>query len=114
MTDSPKTMQLAPADWRQLCILNVEQLHGFVSGIPAQTEAGLAALTDEHMALIDAHVARGRAMLTAWRKSRVPMMAAPEPVRAEQKATNGAAEPKKKGGWPKGKSRKQHAQETAQ
>lgn len=111
MTDQPKTMQLAPADWRQLCILNVEQLHGFVSGIPAQTEKGDAALTDEHMALIDAHVARGRAMLTAWRKSRVPMVAAPEPARVEQKA-NGAAKPKGRGGWPKGKSRKPQAQVT--
>lgn len=113
MTDAPKTMQLAPADWRQLCILNVEQLHGFVSGIPAQTEKGDAALTDEHMALIEAHIGKGRAFLTAWRKSRVPMVAAPEASRVEQKATNGAAAPKR-GGWPKGKPRKPRVQEMVQ
>lgn len=115
MTDSPKTMQLAPAHWRQLCLLNAEQLHGFLSSIPAQTEAGASALTDELMAAIDHHVAEGRAFLTAWRKSRVPMMAAPEPAKIEQKATNGAAEPKrKKGGWPLGKPRKPRMQKETQ
>jgi hypothetical protein len=61
------------------------------------------------MAVVDAHVARGRDLLVAWRKSRLPGMA---PVRAQEAQqavkTNGHVEPVKlrRGGWPKGKPRK--------
>jgi hypothetical protein len=47
MTDTPKTMQLSPADWRQLLLLNVEQLHGYLSSVPPNTETGVSAMTDE-------------------------------------------------------------------
>lgn len=107
MPDAPKTMQLAPADWRQLYLLNVAQLHDYVSSIPAHVEGGTSALTDEAMAFIDAHLDRGRAFLVAWRKSRVPGLAAQQPAQTQQTA-NGqhAPKPKKKGGWPLGKPRK--------
>lgn len=131
MPDAPKVMALAPADWRQLCLLNVAQLHDYVSSIPAHNEAGTSALTDEAMVVIDAHLDRGRAFLTAWRKSRVPGMAAPaKPAertistaeimdgmqrQADQHAAkNGAVSTKKKGGWPLGKPRKPKPQPGAQ
>lgn len=115
MPDAPRTMQLAPADWRQLCLLNVAQLHDYVSSIPAHNEAGTSALTDEAIAVIDIHLERQRAFLTAWRKSRVPGLAAVQPAPAQQTA-NGQHEPKpkKKGGWPKGRKRKPVQQATQQ
>lgn len=109
MTDAPKkTIALAPAHWRQLALLNVAQLHNFIDGIPAQTESGISALTDEQIAVIDAHLDEHRSFLRAWRLSRMPQMAAQQPAPAPQQA-NGKHEPepvRRKGGWPKGKPRK--------
>lgn len=109
-------MQLLPADWRQLVLLNLEQLHGFISEIHPMTESGVSALTDEHMAIVGAHVARGQELLVAWRKSRMPGLAAPaKPAEAKAAQTNGVETAKaKKGGWPKGKSRKPATAETQQ
>jgi hypothetical protein len=116
MTDTPKTMQLSPADWRQLLLLNVEQLHGYLSSVPPNTETGVSAMTDEIMAVVDAHVARGRDLLVAWRKSRLPGMAPARAQEAQQAVkTNGHVEPvKRRGGWPKGKPRKPKTVETQQ
>lgn len=115
MTESPRTMQLLPADWRQLVLLNLEQLHGFISEIHPMTEAGVSALTDQHMAIVEAHVARGQQLLGAWRKSRMPGLAAPvKPAEAKAAQTNGAEPVKRRGGWPKGKSRKPVTAETQQ
>lgn len=105
MSDAPKTMQLAPAHWRQLCLLNVAQLHDYISSLPAHVEGGGSALTAIEMAVIDAHLAEQRAFLTAWQKSRVPGLVV-QPVPQVQPAANGHATPKRKGGWPKGRKRK--------
>jgi len=115
MTDTPKTMQLSPAHWRQLCLLNVAQLHDYVSSIPAHTEGGTSALTAAEMIVIDAHLAEQRAFLAAWSKSRMPAFVAPTPP-AEAKAVqaNGAEPVKRKGGWPKGRKRKPAQPEQAQ
>lgn len=99
----PKTMQLAPADWKQLCLLNVAQLHGYIDSIPPHNEGGTSALTDETVAMIDAHLERGRSLLRAWRVARVPQMMASE--QSHPAAVNGTEPPKRRGGWTKGKKR---------
>lgn len=98
----PKTMQLAPADWKQLCLLNAAQLHGYIEMIPPHTEDGSSALTDDALREIGAHLERGLALLRAWRVARVPAMVAEVNPQA-----NGAAlaKPKGKGGWPLGRKR---------
>lgn len=98
----PKTMQLAPADWKQLCLLNAAQLHGYIEMIPPHNEGGASALTDDALREIDAHLERGRALLRAWRVARMPAVVAEVKVQ-----TNGAdpVKPKGKGGWPKGRKR---------
>lgn len=118
MTDTPaKTMQLAPADWRQLCLLNIEQSHAFVTAIDPVNENGGAAITDQHMALIEEHFARQRAFLRGWKLSRIPQMAAPQPTQVQQqgngKHVEAVAKPRR-GGWPKGKSRKPKQQAVQQ
>ena len=107
---TPKVMVLAPADWRQLCLLNVAQLHQIIESIPANDEHGASGLTDEMLAVLDQHVAKGAALLIGWRKSRVPGLAHQQAPRAEQTAsaakTNGHDKPKpRRGGWPLGKKR---------
>lgn len=108
MTNTPpRTMQLSPAHWRQLALLNVEQLHQFIASIPPIAESGQSAMTEELIATVDAHLAEQRAFLRAWRVARSPQVVAPD---AETK-TNGAHEPvKRKGGWPAGKPRKPRAE----
>lgn len=125
MTDAPRTMELAPADWRQLVLLNVEQLGNYIASIPANTEAGLSALTAEHIVVIGSHLERGHQFLTAWSKSRVPGMgqvrakSATEMIEGAERIMegeiaeglrNGAERQKRKGGWPLGKPRKPKAE----
>ena len=95
----PKTMQLAPADWKQLCLLNAAQLHNYIEMIPPHNEGGASALTDEAVREIDAHLERGRALLRAWRVSRIPAMVAEVKVQTKP-AVNGAV-PKRRGRPPK-------------
>lgn len=92
MTEQAKTVGLSPDEWKQLCVLNCAQLQNYLNGIAPQTEGGASGLNAEHLALIDQHVARGRAFLNAW--------AASKPVPAPPKAAvveigNGAAAPEK-------------------
>lgn len=110
----PRVMQLMPADWRQLVLLNLAQAHDFISSIAPMTEAGISALTDEQMTIYERHVARGQELLTGWRKSRMPVIEA-EPAKpaTAQPQANGAVSVKKKGGWPLGKKRKPRAQQGA-
>lgn len=96
-----KTTQLTPEEWKQLCILNVTQLHSFIQGIPSHTEGGVAGINDHHLALIEGHLQRGAAFLRAWQKSKTIIPVAEEA--APQETADEA--PKRKGGWPKGKKR---------
>lgn len=116
MTETtPKTMQLQPSHWRELALLNVSQLHGFLSQVPAVMESGQSGMTDELITRIESHINEQRAFLRAWRLARIPQAAASQPQEAQQQA-NGAHEPevKKKGGWPKGKKRTPRVQATQQ
>lgn len=115
MTEQPRsTAQLMPEEWKQLCLLNLGQLHTFLQSIPSATETGASNLTEQHVAMIEAQIGRTATFLNAWRRARIPggvadqaavrEEAAAVPV-AEKPASNGAA-PKRKGGWPRGKPRK--------
>lgn len=98
-----KVAQLTPEEWKQLVLLNMAQLQSYLQTVPGNTETGTSGLTDQHLALIDQHLARGRAFVRAWALARVEM--APVNVAQPEARPNGAQEPKRKGGWPKGKSR---------
>lgn len=96
-----KVAQLTPEEWKQLCILNMVQLHNYLQSIPGNTETGASGLTDQVRNIIDAHLARGHTFLRAWQLSRfeMPQVRVAQPAAP---ASNGAV---KKGGWPKGKKR---------
>lgn len=107
MTDTPRsTAQLMPEEWKQLCLLNLGQLHTFLNSIPSATETGASNLTEQHVAMIEAQIGRTATFLNAWRRARIPGGVADqrEEVAPVKQATNGAA--KRKGGWPRGKPRK--------
>lgn len=97
-----KTTSLTPEEWKQLCLLNVTQLHNFLQGVPAQTEGGVAGISDQHLALIEGHLQRGSAFLRAWQKSRPVIPVAKADDQSKPVEANGV---KRKGGWPKGKKR---------
>lgn len=103
MTASPKkTTQLTAEEWKQLALLNASQLMNFLQGIPGNTESGSAGLTEQHMLLIGGHLDRMASFLRAWSVARVEV----PPAQVEVPAEPPVAEAAKKGGWPKGKSRK--------
>lgn len=97
MTEQPKTVGLSPDEWKQLCVLNCAQLQNYLTGIAPQTEGGASGLTPEHLALIEQHVARGKAFLVAWGASRPVIAPQPQEAKPAQPAANGAAvEPRAK------------------
>lgn len=110
MTEPRTTAQLMPEEWKQLCLLNVGQLHAFLQSIPSATETGASNLTDEHYAMIEAQIARAATFLNAWRRARIPgSIAEPAKVEAptpEAKAASMNGGSKRRGGWPRGKPRK--------
>lgn len=100
-----KVAKLTPEEWKQLVLLNTAQLQNYLQSIPGNTETGVAGFTDQHMAIIDGHFARGRAFMRAWSLSTVEVAPAAQPPAPAHQA-NGAEPPKPhKGGWPKGKKR---------
>lgn len=104
---APKTAQLTPEEWKQLCILNAAQLQNFLQSIPGNTETGASGLTDEAMSIVDMHMARGRTFLGAWARAKFEMPKVAQP--AAQHHGNGAE--KRKGGWPLGKKRARRVQQ---
>lgn len=110
---SGKVAQLTPEEWKQLVLLNAAQLQNYLQSIPGNTEGGASGLNDGNLALIDAHIARGRSFMRAWSLARltVPQQAtAPQPqaqdgAPAPEQANGAEPAPKRTGGWPKGKKR---------
>lgn len=107
----PKTIALDAANWQVLAISNSAQLTQFLQNTPMPTE--------ETIKLIDAHVAKLGLFLHAWMRAAPPITAQAEPAKvaaaadpAPAPAANGAA--KRKGGWPKGRSRKPRVVEAVQ
>lgn len=106
-TEEAKRMELTPEEWKGVVLTNLAQLQNWIHQMPAQTETGVSTMTPERMAVIDAHIQRGRAFVRAWSKARLTMPQV-ETATAEggplgpPQAVNGA---KRKGGWPKGKPR---------
>lgn len=84
-----KTTQLTPEEWKQLCLLNIVQLKGFLDQI--------AIPTDEQMKLIDEHMARWRMFMNAWVLAK-PEEKPQEPARGPE--MNGVEPPKKRRGRP--------------
>lgn len=124
MTEQPQRTQLSPDEWKQLCLLNVNQLLTHLQNLPAVLEGGTSAMTVEQMSAIETHLARGKTFLTAWARSKpvqaqevVPTTRDAIPasaIRLEGESANGAAPVKRRGGWPAGKPRKpKTAQEVA-
>lgn len=114
MVTEQKSTQLSPEEWKQLCVLNCQQLLNFLNACPAMgkmegSEDIVSGMTSARIAEIDAHVARSRQFLMAWARSKP--VGIPEPVKQEAAPeANGAAPPVKKRGRP----RKAEAQQAAQ
>jgi hypothetical protein len=75
VTDQPKSTQLSPEEWKQLCCLNSKQLFDYITNIPAMVKADetapiTAGLTAQHVAEINAHIERGAQFLGAWLRSK--------------------------------------------
>ena len=104
MTDKPATLSLGPREWRSLITTNLTDAAQFVH----QNDV----LGPENLTLFLDHMNRIKAMISAWHLS-TPAVAAdkaaaePAPKSETKAATNGAAPAKRKGGWPRGKPRKQ-------
>lgn len=131
MTDTPtpaKTIQLKGEQWKTLALLHVQQLSQYLQNIPGSVETGAAGLSDQHLGMIDVHIQEMALILGAWRRSRGPVAPQPQPaapvqVEAHDPAGggqtgpmtmgNGAATPKGRGGWPKGRKRTRQAPQPA-
>lgn len=102
MTEKPTTLSLDSTEWRGLLVQNLVRAHEFAQGTQAIDAAQVSAL--------HGHMDRMKALVTAWHNSQPAPVAevgkaAPEFVPTPAQG-NGAA-PKKTGGWPKGRKRKQ-------
>ncbi len=101
MTAKPNTLALNARQWRVLMNDHLEVLKGIVGTTDVLDEAGIKTVFH--------HVDQVRLMAVAWRQSSVPAVVVEEPavLQPEQIAaaqTNGTT---RRGGWPKGKPRKQ-------
>jgi len=110
MTDAPKTMSLEPAEWQGIVATNTQRFFEFIKP--------LAAPNAEQSAAMQAYLDRMKFQVVAWERSApqpVPEPAAQlvEASAPAAPAANGA-EPKKRGGWPRGKKRNAPAQAVTQ
>lgn len=110
MTDqtAPKpTTALTGDEFKVLALTNVSQLQNWLNAIPGCLESGAAGLTADHLDLIDKHLNRCRMFLRSWSLTKVDVQPAAAPVQVQTESQgNGAAPPKRTGGWPRGKPRK--------
>lgn len=104
MTDQPKTLALDSAEWKALLLSNIVRTHESVNGAKHITPEGLA--------MFNGHMDRMKGIAAAWHAS-LPANPAEDRTAPDQPATNGAAKPKGKGGWPKGKKRNAATQQRA-
>lgn len=103
MTDKPATLAIDQTEWRVLFASNIARVNEFVN----QT----VALTPESLAQLQDHLERAKLLAVAWQRSSpaVAQGAVSQPAQAQppiDPKANGEA-PKRKGGWPLGKPRKQ-------
>jgi len=103
MTDKPNTLSIDQTEWRVLFASTIARVTEYVN----QTHA----LTPDHLKLMHDHLDRAKLIASAWcAASPAPVqdiVQAAQPVAAQ---ANGATEPKRRGGWPKGKKRNQPQQ----
>lgn len=93
MSEQPKSTQLSPEEWKQLCVLNAKQLFDYINNLPSmarETEESpvISGMTPQHIAAIEAHITRGSQFLNAWARSK-PVQEAANP--AQPQATANAA-----------------------
>lgn len=102
---------LTGEEWRNLCLVNVNQMQQFLQGIPGVTEGGLPGMSADHLLGSFNHIERLQQFLTAWSKAKPLVVSQPmtqAPVLQEtaiETAANAPVKPKRKGGWPAGKPR---------
>lgn len=105
MTEQPKSTQLSPEEWKQLCVLNAKQLFDYINNLPSmarETEESpvVSGMTPQHIAAIEAHIMRGSQFLNAWARSKPVQEAAnPAPqagVNLVNQASNGSEPPRQK------------------
>lgn len=108
MTDKP-TLSLDSAEWRAMLGHNLNRAGEFVQSTAAINQLQVKAFHD--------HLDRMKALVSAWYASAPAAVADAVAEQAQPEApahpqANGAA-PKRKGGWPLGKKRKQRVEARA-
>lgn len=94
-----KTVALSPEEWKSLCILNAAQMQAFLQMVSRPTQ--------EHFVQVEAHLEKLGNYMRAWALS-YPRETEGVPVNGHAMAPAQEApaeQPKRKGGWPKGKKR---------
>jgi len=106
MTSKTAT-KLTTSEWQAVCLRDIEELYTALKGI--------AYPTDEALAQIDRHMARWSTFMRSWKLTGEQQSgpAAPESEKAVETAEPAKPAVKKKGGWPKGRSRKPRAEQQA-
>lgn len=108
-----KSTQLSPEEWKQLCLLNVDQLLNFLRAIPAQGQVSetdttiIAGLVPERINQIEEHLGRLGQFLRAWSRSR-PVGFVPQPEAKPEPVAD--VVPKRRGRPPKAKAEAQASQ----
>lgn len=111
---SPKVTQLTPEEWKSIVLVNFTQLTNWLQAIPGNTETGASGLTEERIQSIEAHLTRTATLLHGWSKAKLTITEAPKAqAAAPAEQANGAAPPKRRGGWPAGKPRTRQAKAPA-
>lgn len=106
---APKVVALNVTQWKAVVLSDLATLH--------QALVNIQAPSDLDIANIDLFVANTRNMLHGWKVAGAQAAAQAQAVQAtvapekpvEARASNGAAPPKRRGGWPAGKARKAKA-----
>lgn len=98
-----KSTQLSPEEWKQLCVLNCQQLVNFLSSVPAMgliEDVPVSGMTADRLVEIENHLVRGKQFLMAWARSRPVGVEQQKEAKVETAQTNGS-QPKRRGRPPK-------------
>lgn len=87
----PTAISLKGEQWKQLALLSYTQLAQHLQSIPGNTESGDAGITDDQLALIDAHLSEARLFLRSWRATKIMM-----PAQVQTPVQANGAEPQKR------------------
>lgn len=95
------TLSIDASEWRVLFSANIARVNDFINQN--------ATLSAEHLKLLHEHMDRAKLLASAWAAA-TPQAAPEQAAQAMAEAPADVQTERKKGGWPKGRSRKQAQQ----